>query len=229
MKKTITILLNLIIFQIGYSQDSFELKGKWATNTFPNFIYTFDSLDNVRFDWKNDIGSYYRIGKYVKKEDTIKIEFEPLFSFKNLTNRTSDNLKVFVCNIENEKLPYFKVQVIYESGKKLVTETHTNGFLFLQESAKIDSVYLDHGYCNLAPEERNPDIDNPNFYNSFYSLTKTQIKSDSIKIIVDTWLMGYDFKSDTQELLRINDDRIFNGIDYDPNNTYIGGILTKIE
>lgn len=226
MKHLITLLF-LLIFQIGYSQDFIDLSGKWSTNTFPNFKYEFDSLGNVRFDWINDIGSFHRKGKYIEKADTVIIDFEPLIKSENLSDSSSDNLSLFFCDKNKNKLPYYKVQVIYSTGKKLVVETDTNGIVLLSRMEKIDSIMLDHNYSNLAPELRNPKVNNPNFYNSFYSLKIDEIECDSVRLIVDHWLMGSDFKSNRKKILRISRDKIYNEINYDPNVIYVGGILTK--
>jgi hypothetical protein len=222
MRKIFIIYL-FFIFQIGFSQKYQNLAGTWTTKTFPNFIYHFDSSDNVRFKWSNDLGSYSRTGKYYTSFDTIVIEYEPLFYYKTLNKIKGDTLKINILNKHYEKLAFFGIKVKYLNNQSTVFQSDSNGLILIPGINKIDSLILEDDYIGSTMDSREK-----LFRNRFYSFRINQLPCDSLTLILDEYLMStYNFKSNREYLLRISKRRIYVGIDYNPNMIYIGGILTK--
>jgi hypothetical protein len=227
MKTNFTIFFYLI-FLTGFTQNYHELIGKWQTNTFPKFCYEFDSTGNVKFDWKNDINSYQRRGKFVQIQDTVLIDYEPLFKLENLNQSKSDTLKLFVLNSRSEKLLNFGIKVEYESGNIIIVETDKNGYIRIPGLSRIATLVLENNYSNLESEKTVSWAKKKSFDNRLYTFNPNKLFGDLNKLIIDDLLMlHFDFKANTERLLRINKNEIYIGTDYNPTTIYVGGILTR--
>ena len=207
MKLTINLLLIVLCIQ-GQCQSS--LSGEWNTKTFPDFRYSFDNAGNIEFEWINDIGSYSRSGRYEPKGDSIYINYAPIFKFDRIDSiPKKDFLSIKIIEPHKYLILAFKV---FRKGSSQIIRPDSSGYLTILKPTKVDSIYFDSGEY---------------FTNSFYQLPTELIATHHIEMRVDEHLLNYEFKSNQAILIRINDNEIYNGANYDPEITYVGGILTR--
>lgn len=208
---------------VGQKDKSFEL-GKYSTSTMMGG-YTIDFMENdkVKYNWRSDITSFDRIGRFEVSNDTISINYEPLLEINNLP--TNDNYSTFKFrNKEGTVLNNCTLETFID-GKvnKIQSDQHGNVILNSRID-EIDSLYLNWSFTDFEfyPKEHkfNPKLDkiDNQLIQGFVQL----------EIILEEDLIGHPISSNKSKLLIVGPNELYPGLDYDPNTIYIiGGKLKK--
>ena len=192
----------------GQSQSS--LPGEWNTKTFPDFRYSFDDIGDVEFEWINDIGSYGRTGRYETKEDSIYINYAPIFKFDRIDSLSKTDILQIKLIEPNDYIPVlFKV---FGKDSSHIHRPDSNGYLNIHKPTEVDSIYFGNSKY---------------LTNSFYQIPTELIAANCIEMKVNQYLLNYEFKSNKATLIRISDNEICNGEKHNPESIYFGGILTR--
>ena len=184
--------------------------------------YKFQEDNKVLLRWGSDITYFDRTGTFEIEKDTIRIIFEPLLQIKKIDSNEIGSRISFKNNldepIENCNLLLFQNGVAFQ-----IEEEKDGSFKFDLLIEKIDSMYLNWQYTEfeLYPDEHKfcPRIDKVNS-----KLLKGFVE---LEIIMEEDLIGHPISSNNAELLIVGKNKIYPGLDYDPNTIYVGGAILE--
>ena len=201
------------IFELGEYQGGTLLGG---------VKYKFQEDNKVLLHWGSDIAYFDRTGTFEIEKDTIRITFEPLLQIKKIDSNEIGSRISFKNNldepIENCNLLLFQNGVTFQ-----IEEEKDGSFKFDLLIEKIDSMYLNWQFTEfeLYPDEHKfcPRIDKVNS-----KLLKGFVE---LEIIMEEDLIGHPISSNNAELLIVDKNKIYPGLDYDPNTIYVGGAILE--
>ena len=202
---------------------SFEL-GKYSTaTTLGGYSLDFTENDKVKYNWRSDITSFDRNGKFEVSNDTVIINYEPLLELKNIP--TEDNYTTIKFrNKEGAALNNCKITT-FMNGKANEFQSNENGNIILNMRIdKIDSLYFNWSFTEFGiyPKEHkfNPKLDR---------IDNVIVKGFvQFEIMLEEDLIGHPVGSNEYKLLIVGENELYPGLDYDPNTIYLlGGTLKK--
>ena len=231
MHKLLTVLSFIILFpnckSIPSKQNEelkvFELGEYQVGNLLGGVKYDFKENNKVDLTWSSDIASFDRTGTFEVEKDTIRIIYEPLLQIKTIGSNARKS-RIWFKNNLGEQIGNCNL-LLFRNGSAIQMEEEQKGlfeFDFVVE--EIDSMYLNWQYLEfeLYPEEHKycPSTDRVNSM-----LLKGFVE---LEIIFEEDLIGHPISSNCSELMIVGKNKLYPGLDYDPNTIYVGGgVLEK--
>ncbi len=184
--------------------------------------YDFQNDSIVVYKWSSDLFSFERQGKYTRKNDTIVIQFTPLMKLQSLGHGQKIT-ELHIKNFKNQKLVGFPVD--FFMGEKIKTvKSDSFGVINIENRIEeIDSIHFNWQFREYGIYP----IDNK--YEPKIDLVDHQLQVGYVKLEVKLVenLIGHPINRNTDKLLVIGNNKLFIGLDYDPDVIYLGGILEK--
>jgi hypothetical protein len=181
--------------------------------------YEFSDSNKVTFILSTDMPGtgFRRTGTYSRMHDTIKIQFEPLINIAYQRERDTSTV-VHLRSMSGEPLTYFQVTVFFNDLREDYFSDENGRIEFSHKPASIDSTYWEWRFAELGIY--------PGTYANFPPI---QEYSEFIVTINTEVTFNWPYATDQSSLLVIGENKLFNGVNYDPNAIYPAnmGILTK--
>lgn len=202
---------------------TFEL-GEYSGGTIlGGVVYVFEENNKVLLKWNSDITSFDRTGTFAVENDTIRISYEPLLEITSIPSKEERSTVWFKNNLA-EPIGSCNL-LLFQNGVAIQIEEEKEGlFQFDFQIEEIDSMYLNWQFVEfeLYPQEHKycPKIDKVNsmLLNGFVEM----------EVLMEEDLIGHPISSNHADLMIVGKNKIYPGLDYDPNAIYVGGgILEK--